>query len=78
MAAEDAPVFTTEATAVLGEIMLHNSVNVMSRQREENGLMEYPLFTHREVDVSVDQWQRVPLHRALRAGRGAGSGGSRR
>jgi len=38
---------------------------VMSRQREENGLMEYPLFTHREVDVSVRQWQRVPLHRAF-------------
>jgi Cft2 family RNA processing exonuclease len=61
----DAPVFTTEATAVLGEIMLHNSVNVMSRQREENGLTEYPLFTHREVDVSVNQWRRVPLHRAF-------------
>jgi len=60
-----APVFTTEATAVLGEIMLHNSVNVMSRQREENGLLEYPLFTHREVDVSARQWQRVPLHRAF-------------
>ena len=60
-----APVFTTVATAVLGEIMLHNSVNVMSRQREENGLMEYPLFTHREVDHSVKQWQRVPLDRAF-------------
>jgi len=60
-----APVFTTEATAALGEIMLHNSVNVMSRQREESGMMEYPLFTHREVDVSVHQWQRVPLHRAF-------------
>ena len=59
------PVFTTEATAALSEIMLHNSVNVMSRQREENGLMEYPLFTHREVDVSVRQWQSVPLHRAF-------------
>jgi len=61
----DVPVFTTEATAVLGEIMLHNSVNVMSRQREEIGLMEYPLFTHREVDVSVRQWQRVPNQRAF-------------
>jgi Cft2 family RNA processing exonuclease len=60
-----APVFTTEATAALGEIMLHNSVNVMSRQREENGLLEYPLFTHREVDVSVHQWRRIPLHRAF-------------
>jgi Cft2 family RNA processing exonuclease len=61
----ETPVFTTEVTAALGEIMLHNSVNVMSRQREENGLLEYPLFTHREVDVSVRQWRRVPLHRAF-------------
>ena len=59
------PVFTTEATSALGEIMLHNSVNVMTRQREENGMMEYPLFTHREVDQSVRQWQKVPLHRAF-------------
>ena len=58
-----APVFTTEATAILGEIMLHNSVYVMCRQREENGLMEYPLFTHREVDVSNRNWQKIPLRR---------------
>jgi Cft2 family RNA processing exonuclease len=61
----DTPVFTTEATAALGEIMLHNSVNVMCRQREENGLTEHPLFTHREVDVSARKWQKVPLHRAF-------------
>jgi Cft2 family RNA processing exonuclease len=69
------PVFTTEATAVLGEIMLHNSVNVMSRQREENGLMEYPLFTHREVDISVKQWRRIPLHRAFTLEGDRSSGG---
>jgi len=71
----NAPVFTTEATAVLGEIMLHNSVNVMCRQREEIGLTDYPLFTHREVDVSARQWQRVPLHRAftLKGERAAGN-----
>ncbi|MGA3170100.1 MAG: MBL fold metallo-hydrolase [Chthoniobacteraceae bacterium] len=60
----DAPVFTTEATAALSEVMLHNSVNVMTRQREENSaLTEYPLFTHREVDVSVRKWRKAPLHR---------------
>jgi len=59
------PVFTTEATAALGEIMLHNSVNVMTRQREEIGLTEYPMFTHREVDIGIKQWRRTPLHRAF-------------
>ena len=35
------PVFMTEATANITNIMLHNSVNVMTRQREELNLMEY-------------------------------------
>ena len=32
--------------------MLHNSVNVMTRQRDELGIREYPLYTHDEVDDS--------------------------
>ena len=51
-----APVFMTEATGEVGSAMLHNSVNVMSRQREEQGVMEYPLFTHREVDETKPLW----------------------
>ena len=34
----------------LAERMLHNSCNVMKRQRNELSLKEYPLFTHEEVD----------------------------
>ncbi|PYI60342.1 MAG: hypothetical protein DMC60_08220 [Verrucomicrobia bacterium] len=45
-----ARVFMTEATAEIGNLLLHNSVNVMTRQREEIGEMSYPLFTHRETD----------------------------
>ncbi|HEV8185550.1 MAG TPA: MBL fold metallo-hydrolase, partial [Chthoniobacterales bacterium] len=41
----EARVFKTEATAAIGETLLHNSVNVMSRQREELGTTLYPLFT---------------------------------
>src|SRR5438046_7733367 len=40
-----ARVFMTEATAEIGSVLLHNSVNVMTRQREEIGEMSYPLFT---------------------------------
>src|SRR5262245_46809915 len=46
----DAPVYMTEATGELSTAMLHNSVSVMTRQREEQGVLEYPLFTHGEVD----------------------------
>ena len=56
------PVFMTEATAALADVMLHNSVNVMMRQREESGVPDYPLFSHREVDTIADDWRIVPLN----------------
>ena len=56
-----APVFTTNATRLLSDVMLHNSVNVMTKKRDE-GVTEYPLFTHREVDVAVKRWRPIPLH----------------
>ncbi len=46
----EARVWMTELSYFLIERVLHNSVNVMTRQREELGLAEYPLYTHREVD----------------------------
>jgi len=59
-----ARVFMTEATAEIGSALLHNSVNVMTRQREELGLTLYPLFTHRETDRATDLWQSCPLRQA--------------
>ena len=56
-----APVFMTEATRQLSEVMLHNSVNVMLKKRDE-GVTSYPLFSHREVDVAVKRWRPTPLH----------------
>jgi len=55
------PVFMTEATAALSDVMLHNSVNVMLRQREEAGMVDYPMFSHREVERLSEEWQIVPL-----------------
>lgn len=56
-----APVFLSEPTKQLGDIMLHNSVNVMTRKREELGLPEYPLFTHRELEKNLHRWEAKPL-----------------
>lgn len=56
-----APVFMTEATRLLSEIMLHNSVNVMLKKRDE-GLLDAPLFSHREIDIAVRRWRSIPLH----------------
>ncbi|MEX1110698.1 MAG: MBL fold metallo-hydrolase [Chthoniobacterales bacterium] len=63
-----APVFMTEATAALSDVMLHNSVNVMMRQREEAGAPELPLFSHREVEKLTNDWEIVGLGERLDVG----------
>jgi Cft2 family RNA processing exonuclease len=52
----NARVFMTEATSEIGVALLHNSVNVMTREREELGTVLYPLFTHRETERASDRW----------------------
>jgi Cft2 family RNA processing exonuclease len=59
------PVFMTEATGEIGNVLLHNSVNVMTRQREEIGEMSYPLFTHRETDRASERWRWCPLRQRI-------------
>jgi Cft2 family RNA processing exonuclease len=58
-----AQVLMTDLTAELAAAMLHNSCNVMTAQREQEGIKEYPFFTHREVDRLERGW------RGLRTGR---------
>jgi Cft2 family RNA processing exonuclease len=51
-----APVYMTEATGEVASAMLHNSVNVMISQRDEENIQDYPLFTHKEVDQQSESW----------------------
>ncbi len=60
-----ARVFMTDTTAEVGSVLLHNSVNVMTRQREEIGEMSYPLFTHREIDRASERWRSCPLRQQI-------------
>jgi Cft2 family RNA processing exonuclease len=60
-----ARVFMSEATAEIGSMLLHNSVNVMTRQREQLGGALYPLFTHRETDRAADRWQPCPMRQRI-------------
>lgn len=60
-----ARVFMTEATGEVGSVLLHNSVNVMTRQREEIGEMSYPLFTHRETDRASERWRWCPTRQRI-------------
>lgn len=71
-----ARVFMTEGTRHIGEIMLHNSVNVMTRQREDDGVTDYPLFTHRGIEFSESMWRTAPVRVpfTLDGERGTGDG----
>jgi Cft2 family RNA processing exonuclease len=60
-----ARIFMTEATAEIGNTLLHNSVNVMTRQREEIGERLYPFFTHRETDRASERWRWCPARQRI-------------
>ena len=71
-----ARVFMTEPTSEIGSLLLHNSVNVMTRQREDLRLTIYPLFGHREIDRSSERWYRCRYRQPYTtAGDRAGNGG---
>lgn len=44
------PVVMSSSSRLLIERMLHNSANVMKRQKADADIPEYPLFTHEEID----------------------------
>ncbi len=51
------PIFTSQGSRILGERMLHNSVNVMQRQCESGDLGAEVLYTHGQVDAMEKLWQ---------------------
>ena len=60
----NAPVIMSSSSRMLIERMLHNSSNVMTRQREEENIPEYPLFTHEEIDRCAKRMTGLPLGHA--------------
>ncbi len=60
-----AHVLMTELSYFLVERVLHNSVNVMIRQRDELGIKEYPLYTHDEIDESAHLFQGFRYNREI-------------
>jgi len=60
-----ARVLMTELSYFLVERILHNSVNVMQRQRDELGIREYPLYTHEEVDEYAAVFQGFKYRREI-------------
>ena len=60
-----AHVLMTELSYFIVERVLHNSVNVMTRQRDELGIREYPLYTHDEVDDLAPRFQGFRYNREI-------------
>ncbi len=60
-----AHVLMTELSYFIVERVLHNSVNVMTRQRDELGIQEYPLYSHNEVDDIAAVFQGFKYNREI-------------
>jgi Cft2 family RNA processing exonuclease len=60
-----AHVMMTELSYLLVERVLHNSVNVMTHQRDELGIKEYPLYTHDELDDIAPFFQGFKYNREI-------------
>ncbi|PTY06961.1 MBL fold metallo-hydrolase [Opitutaceae bacterium EW11] len=58
------PVVMTTSSRMLIERMLHNSASVMTRQKEEENIPEYPLFTHEEIDRCAPRMTGLPFGHA--------------
>jgi Cft2 family RNA processing exonuclease len=60
-----AHILMTELSYLLVERVLHNSVNVMTHQRDDLGIKEYPLYTHDEVDDIAPFFQGFKYNRQV-------------
>lgn len=58
------PVIMTTSSRMLVERMLHNSANVMMRQKEEGNVPDYPLFTHDDIDQCGKRLTGLPFGHA--------------
>lgn len=63
-----AEVIMTEGTVKVGDAMLHNSVNVMTSKRMAEGIVEYPFYTHGELERLSRAWIGRPYNESFRTG----------
>jgi Cft2 family RNA processing exonuclease len=53
--------YATKPTVQIIDRMLHNSVSVMSTIALEQGIREYPLYTHRDVEFAIRRTYGLPF-----------------
>lgn len=66
----DITAYMSHPSQMLAERMLHNSCNVMKRQKAEHQIKEYPLFTHEDVESVATRFEALAYAKpmVLRAG----------
>jgi Cft2 family RNA processing exonuclease len=57
----NAPVLLSTSSRLIIERMLHNSSNVMMKQKADQDIPEYPLFSHDEIDRCAQRLLGVPF-----------------
>lgn len=57
----EATVIMSASSRLLIERMLHNSSNVMMKQKADQDIPEYPLFSHQEIDQCASRMIGVPF-----------------
>lgn len=57
------PIYSTGPTLRIMDRMLHNSVSVMGILHDEQGIDEYPLYEHADVDVALRRASSIDFHR---------------
>ncbi|HRE81119.1 MAG TPA: MBL fold metallo-hydrolase [Opitutaceae bacterium] len=62
----NAPVLLSQSSRILIERMLHNSSSVMTRQKEDQQINDYPLFTHEEIDRLSKRFTAIPYGQVKR------------
>ena len=55
------PVVMSQSSRIIIERMLHNSASVMTRQKADANIPEYPLFTHEEIDRCARRFIGLPF-----------------
>ncbi len=56
----EATLLCSRPSAVIAPRMLHNSISVMKKQRDELNIREYPLFSRADIDALEDRFTPVP------------------
>lgn len=59
-------IFMTSPSFPISMRMLHNTVTVMERLKQEKGVVEYPFYTHQDIDMIAHLFQAMDYNRPFR------------